>query len=90
MDHMAYIGLSMLAIGINLTLLIISVTVLDAFSNEIPVVARINGFIRPLVCDLLGWHNGNLGMRTHDGCSIHAHCSRCGKEVMQDSQGNWF
>lgn len=25
-----------------------------------------------------------------DGCSFHATCSRCGKSVMQDSQGNWF
>ena len=27
---------------------------------------------------------------TFDGCSKHNHCKYCGKEIMQDSQGNWF
>ena len=39
--------------------------------------------------DTLGWHNCKGGIGKHDGCSQHARCS-CGKEVMQDSQGNWF
>lgn len=37
-----------------------------------------------------GWHDGKGGHTTFDGCSTHALCSQCGKEVMQDSQGNWF
>jgi len=41
-------------------------------------------------CDTFGWHNGSGGTRSFDGCSVHAVCSKCGKEVMQDSQGNWF
>jgi len=41
-------------------------------------------------CDILGWHNGRAGIQRFDGCSIHAACSKCGKEVMQDSKGNWF
>ena len=40
-----------------------------------------------------GWHNGK-GVSSDgvkfDGCSVHARCSKCGKDVMQDSQGNWF
>ena len=40
-------------------------------------------------CRQLGWHNGK-GARTFDGCSVHATCSKCGKSVIQDSQGNWF
>lgn len=43
-------------------------------------------------CTTFGWHNGNgehTGT-TFDGCSVHATCSKCGKGVMQDSQGNWF
>lgn len=40
--------------------------------------------------DIMGWHNGKGGPRSFDGCSLHATCSICGKEVMQDSQGNWF
>jgi hypothetical protein len=45
-------------------------------------------------CDSFGWHNGNgQSVSTpsgFDGCSLHATCSKCGKEVMQDGQGNWF
>lgn len=39
--------------------------------------------------DILGWHKPD---DTHefDGCSEHSHCRFCGKEIMQDSQGNWF
>jgi len=43
-------------------------------------------------CKQFGWHNGkgkSDGV-SFDGCSVHAKCSKCGKEVMKDSQGNWF
>jgi hypothetical protein len=39
--------------------------------------------------DRLGWHDGN-GEVWFDGASLHSVCSQCGKEVKQDSQGNWF
>ena len=41
-------------------------------------------------CKVFGWHNGNGSPKSFDGCSVHATCSKCGKEVMQDGQGNWF
>ncbi len=41
-------------------------------------------------CNFLGWHNGKGAPMSFDGCSIHAKCTKCGKEVLQDSQGNWF
>lgn len=42
-------------------------------------------------CRMAGWHNGRgKGKMFFDGCSVHATCSKCGKEVMQDGQGNWF
>ena len=42
-------------------------------------------------CDWMGWHDGKGDTeRFFGGCSIHATCSKCGKEAMQDSQGNWF
>jgi len=41
-------------------------------------------------CRIWGWHNGKGGTKSFDGCSVHAICSKCDKEVMQDSQGNWF
>lgn len=48
-------------------------------------------FVTHLSCSMFGWHNGKgSSNRTFDGCSVHATCSKCDKEVMQDSQGNWF
>ena len=41
-------------------------------------------------CDQLGWHDGRGGSQGFDGCNMKAVCSRCGKKVIQDSQGNWF
>jgi len=41
-------------------------------------------------CRVFGWHNGKGEGHFFDGCSFHAQCSKCGKEVMMDSQGNWF
>ena len=46
--------------------------------------------IKKFLHDVLGWHDGKLGPHFFDGASNHAVCSQCGKEVMQDSQGNWL
>ena len=41
--------------------------------------------------DIMGWHIPDRGeKKTHDGLSYHSRCKHCGKEIMQDSQGNWF
>lgn len=44
--------------------------------------------------DVLHWHlvtmEDYINNTTFDGCNEHNHCSICGTEVMQDSQGNWF
>lgn len=37
----------------------------------------------------LGWHK-IIKIIGFDGCSIHGICKKCGKELMQDSQGGWF
>jgi hypothetical protein len=39
--------------------------------------------------DILGWHRPG-GDYFFDGANVHAHCRICGKEIIQDSQGNWF
>ena len=43
-------------------------------------------------CYQMGWHwvDYNKATQWFDGCSAHNICARCGREVMQDSQGNWF
>lgn len=40
--------------------------------------------------NILEWHLPDDKLQKFDGCNIHAHCKLCGKEIMQDSQGNWF
>ena len=40
--------------------------------------------------DVLGWHQPDNQPHSFDGCSEHATCKWCGKDIMQDSQGNWF
>jgi len=40
-------------------------------------------------CELFPWHLAPTE-QSFDGCSFHGYCPRCGKEVMQDGQGNWF
>ena len=39
----------------------------------------------------MNWHRPKESEEnSFDGCSEHNHCKFCGKEIMQDSQGNWF
>ena len=40
--------------------------------------------------DILGWHTPGSSPKSFDGLSTHATCKHCGKDIMQDSQGNWF
>jgi hypothetical protein len=39
--------------------------------------------------DILGWHQPSATAWS-DRCSFHSKCKYCGKEIMMDSQGNWF
>lgn len=40
-------------------------------------------------CKVMGWHLAPK-QQGFDGCSANGTCPRCHKEVLQDSQGNWF
>ena len=43
-------------------------------------------------CENFDWHyvtKKSMDDR-FDGCSLHSRCTRCGKKVIQDGQGNWF
>lgn len=39
--------------------------------------------------DIMEWHKP-CEKESFDGASFHSYCKFCGKEIMQDSQGNWF
>lgn len=48
-------------------------------------------FFKRFFHDILGWHIVSKKDKCYyDGCNVHGKCVICGKEVMQDSQGNWF
>ena len=40
--------------------------------------------------DVLHWHTPDNSPQWFDGCSTHAKCKHCGRDIMQDSQGDWF
>lgn len=48
------------------------------------------GFLKFFYHDLLDWHRPDDSPQYSDGCSQHAKCKYCGRDIMQDSQGNWF
>lgn len=47
------------------------------------------GWFKGFYHDVLGWHEP-IDKEWFDGCNFCSHCKYCGKEIMQDSQGNWF
>ena len=51
--------------------------------------AVFNKYLSVWACDSLGWHL-EPERQGYDGCSYGGKCPRCGKDVLQDSQGNWF
>lgn len=48
------------------------------------------GFLKCYYHDLLGWHTPMHDIHWWDGCSNQSKCKHCGKDILQDSQGNWF
>ena len=48
------------------------------------------GFMKFYYHGLLGWHRPDDSPIWNDGCSNHCKCKYCGKNIMLDSQGNWF
>lgn len=48
------------------------------------------GYFKKFYHDVMGWHQPRSNAYEFDGLSFHGICKYCGKEIMQDSQGNWF
>ena len=46
------------------------------------------GFFKRFFHDGLHWHEPTTIW--FDGFQVHSICKHCGKEIMRDSQGNWF
>lgn len=47
------------------------------------------GWNRWLFHNILGWHKP-IKEKIFKGINIISKCKYCGKEIAQDSQGNWF
>lgn len=55
------------------------------------IMYLLTGHPRFIYHDILGWHEPDKNAKIwNDGCSFRCRCKHCGKEIMQDSQGNWF
>ena len=52
-------------------------------------LAFFNSHLPKWFCCKMGWHLSPIA-QGFDGCSYTGECPRCGKHVLQDSQGNWF
>ena len=48
------------------------------------------GLLKFFYHDVLGWHTPDNSPQWSDGLSQHSRCKHCGRDIMQDSQGNWF
>lgn len=57
--------------------------------GTILILGACNRLLSRWACDVFGWHYVD-DIEGCDGISLTSHCSRCGKAVLQDSQGNWF
>ena len=47
------------------------------------------GTCKRLFHDILHWHEPNDKIYLN-GINLESKCKYCGKEIIQDSQGNWF
>lgn len=50
---------------------------------------KITKRIRNFKCNILDWHIPKMPTE-FDGASYCSKCKYCDREILQDSQGNWF
>lgn len=63
--------------------------VLLVFFGGAVLLALLNPVLPRWFCDHMDWHLRPLSMG-FDGMSMNGVCPRCGREVLLDSQRNWF
>ena len=44
--------------------------------------------IRKFLCNILDWHKPTY--MVVKGVNTHSYCRHCDREIVRDSQGNWF
>jgi len=63
--------------------------VLFFFVGTLFIAHFCNRWLPKWACSRLEWHLPPTE-QGFDGCSLTGRCPRCKKEVLLDSQGNWF
>lgn len=48
------------------------------------------GYFKNLYHDILKWHEPDDSRGYFDGCNVHCRCKYCKKDIISDSQGNWY
>lgn len=71
-------------------LAIVSIIIAIAWVSGIVYLISEGKIFKRFGHNIMGWHLPNDEPQGFDGCNFHAHCKFCGKEIIQDSQGNWF
>lgn len=70
--------------------LILCITIIFFVFFMFPTFYDKFGWFKEYYHNILHWHEPDESPKWSDGCSIHCKCKYCGKEILQDSQGNWF
>lgn len=71
-------------------LIVIGIVVGLSFIIFTPIILYLKfGWFKVFYHDVLQWHEP-IDEEWFDGCIFCSRCKYCGKEIMQDSQGNWF
>lgn len=81
MDILNILGFIIAGVCCSIFLIFVSIALIAAFVEHKKTK-------KPFSC-CLEYHRptGKVGF---DGCSLSCVCKKCGDELLQDSQGNWF
>ncbi len=75
---------------LNAILVIVLIIMAVAWVNGIIYLISRGKIFKLFYHNILGWHLPSDEPQEFDGCTLHTHCKFCGKEIMRDSQGNWY
>ena len=70
-------------------LIIVGITITIMWVTGVAYLVTKGKVFKLFYHNIFEWHLPNEE-QGFDGCSFHSTCKLCGKEIMQDSQGNWF
>lgn len=73
-------------IGFIVQLMLLAILIAIIF---LALVDRCTSWLPKWFCDHIGWHKTPLAQH-FDGCSIGGKCPRCGRNVLADSNGDYF